>query len=933
MKKYLLIIMALAMLTAIFANGSRFEVVAWQEDFESGAPGWVHYDGANSPNNWHIHNNNDVQGDVWWMGDPALAQGTNIGGYYDTQYLVLDTPARLINAGNATLTFKLRYNVEATSGATAPYNGWDACNVRVSTDNGLHWAPITGAPAYNMTSSYAFGFEHGEGPNIPGWGGVQNTWVNAEFDLSSFVGENVKIRFAFASDPAYSTGDAPAMFGMMVDNISFGGYTNTGVNDGQMTWANMVPLGGDLWSIVTDATAPSPTHAMRNQNDSGSYNPSMLNYLVSPAIVLPSSGDIRCDFMIMGSFSDPNTFPEVDYFGWEVSVNNGVTWNAMSNPYGSATGTNYVYSDAPDVWSSMIESYSLDGVITDYAGQTAKFRWYFRSDADTPSGTGIIIDDFKIYNNIFIAAPENLTGVVTGSSVALAWMAPGSGGGGGEPGWLTYSADAMGSSIGTNGVADFDVAAKWDPLGATNSIYPYVGMNITKIQFIPAAATSTYAVRVWTGGAATLVVDQAVTNPVIGQWNEIILDTPFTIPSGAQIMAGFRCNATLGYPAGCDVGPQVEGYGNMMRWNNVWQTLSTVLATATYNWNIKVYVADATGREYVLGQDLPNNTQIASGTLGAQVNPNRNRDVTAYKIFRNEVFVAEVPGTQLTYTDTNVPGGVQNYYTTALYGTYESLASNVASVFVYPTSYVELGFDDGTSEIGYNVGSTKRMGVKFSYPTPIVLKNAKVYVHTVGSAGIILHVFDDDGTDGMPGTQLTQLQYPATSVVQGWNTMTWNTDVPINDGSFYITILETANASAIGMDTSSFGHSYKKITAAWEPVTEGEVMIHAIFDTGNDSEDPVTPVIVLDANNFPNPFNPETTISFSLPKSGATSLKIYNLKGQLVRNLVNSEMSAGTQRVVWNGMDDSNKPVASGLYFYRVNNAGNTITRKMLLAK
>jgi hypothetical protein len=843
-----------AILNPSQSNANRYEVVAYQENFETGAPGWVHYDGASSPNNWHIYNNNDAQGNVWWMGDPALAQGTNIGGYHDTQYLVLDTPARTLSSANATLTFKLRYNVEATAGATSPYTGWDACNIRVSTNGGVNWIPISGTPAYNMTSSYAFGYEHGEGPYIPGWGGVQNTWTNASFNLSAYVGQSIKIRFAFASDPAYCTGDAAAMFGMMVDDISFGGYTNNGVNDGLMTWASLVPLGGDLWSIATDATAPSPTHVMRNQNASGTYNPSMLNYLVSPAIVLPAEGDIRADFMIKGSFTDPNTFPDVDYFGWEISANNGVTWYAMSNPYNDPNGTNYVYSDVPDTWASMVASFSVSGIISDYAGQSVKFRWYFRSDADTPSGTGIMIDDFKIYNDILIAAPENLSAVVNGSSVILNWDVPGSGGGGGEPGWLTYSGDAMGSSVGTNGVADFDVAAKWDPLGATNSIYPYVGMNITKIRFIPAEVASAYAVRVWTGLAGTLVVDQAVTNPIIGQWNEIILNTPFTIPSGTQIMAGYRCNATAGYPAGCDAGPQVEGYGNMIRWNNVWQTLSSLSATLTYNWNIKVYVADARGREYVLGE-LPSNLQ-ATISDPLQMISTSNRDVTQYKIYRDGSLIAQVSGAVLTYTDTNVPGGVHSYYTTALYGANESLPSNTVSVFVYPPNYVELGYDDGTSEIGYNVGSTKRMGVKFSYPAPIVLKNTKVYVQTVGIAGIILQVFDDDGVDGMPGTQLAQLQYPAASVVQGWNTMTWSSDLPITNGAFYISILETTNASAIGMDTSSSGHSYKKITTVWEPVTQGEIMIRAI----------------VEAEQLTDPFGLPTVLPTSMTVMAAVSI-------------------------------------------------------------
>lgn len=938
MKKHLLIIMALFIFTAIFANGSRFEVVHWQEDFESGAPGWTSFDAFGSSNNWGVYNNNDVQGTVWWMGNTALASGANIGGYYNEQYVVLDTPARTLTAANATLTFKLRYKIEGVAGAEAPYTGWDACNVRVSVNGGA-FVPISGTPAYNMTSSYAFGFQHEEGPNIPGWGGNLTNWTNASFDLSQYIGSSVVVRFAFASDPGYCTTDDRTLFGMMVDDISFGGYTNNGVNDDQMTWASLVPPvdpGPDLWHVAEVATAPTPTHAMVCQNANGTYEVDMFNYLVSPSIQLPASGDIRVDFMAYSDFNDLNTFPEVDYFGFEISPDNGGTWFRMSNPYGDPDGDNYVYTGAAATWGPWTEAWGQGGIISDYAGETVRFRWLFRADADAPIGTGFMFDDFKVYNDIFIAAPENLSAVATGSSVTLNWAAPGSGGGGGEEGWIGYSGEVSGNAIGTtSGVADFDVAAKWDPLGDVNSIYPYVGMNITKIKFAPMAETATYTLRLWETGAGNLVYEQEIPAPIIGQWNEVVLTTPYTIPSNTVIMAGYRTVSTAGSPAGTDAGPAINGYGNMIRWNNVWTTLTALSAEFNYNWNLMVYVADAEGREYVMGE-LPQNFQANNSELVAQTVSTRDRDVTAYKIYRNDEFVAEVPGAELTYTETNVPGGFHTYYVKAIYGTYESLGSNTASVFVFPPSYVEIAHHDGTAEQGFNVGSTRRMAVKFTHPNPVVIKNAKVYIHTLGTANLILQVFNDSGENGMPGSSyLAQLVTPAANLVQGWNTITFANDIPINSGSFYFVILETANASAIGLDTASNGFSYKKMSAsgAWEPLTEGEVMLNAIVDTGSAIGDEVIKPIVLESSNYPNPFNPETTISFSLPVSGATSLKIFNLKGQLVRNLVNADMTAGTQRVVWNGTDDNNKPVSSGLYFYQINNAGKTITKKMLLAK
>jgi hypothetical protein len=85
--------------------------------------------------------------------------------------------------------------------------------------------------------------------------------------------------------------------------------------------------------------------------------------------------------------------------------------------------------------------------------------------------------------------------------------------------------------------------------------------------------------------------------------------------------------------------------------------------------------------------------------------------------------------------------------------------------------------------------------------------------------------------------------------------------------------------------------------------------------------------------NYPNPFNPTTTISYSLPEATKMRLDIYNLKGQLVKTLINTEVSAGLHSVVWNGKDMNNTAVASGVYFYRVSSQNGIQTKRMLLMK
>jgi hypothetical protein len=84
--------------------------------------------------------------------------------------------------------------------------------------------------------------------------------------------------------------------------------------------------------------------------------------------------------------------------------------------------------------------------------------------------------------------------------------------------------------------------------------------------------------------------------------------------------------------------------------------------------------------------------------------------------------------------------------------------------------------------------------------------------------------------------------------------------------------------------------------------------------------------------NYPNPFNPTTTIEFALPEAGEWKLSIFNIQGNLV-NQYQGEATAGTHQVVWDGCGTNGAPVASGVYFYRLDAKDLTATRKMVLLK
>lgn len=86
--------------------------------------------------------------------------------------------------------------------------------------------------------------------------------------------------------------------------------------------------------------------------------------------------------------------------------------------------------------------------------------------------------------------------------------------------------------------------------------------------------------------------------------------------------------------------------------------------------------------------------------------------------------------------------------------------------------------------------------------------------------------------------------------------------------------------------------------------------------------------------NYPNPFNPDTRIQFSLPAGGSVELDVFDGRGRLVRRLIpGHHHSAGTHTALWDGRNDGGESVASGVYFYRLRAGGRLATRRMVLLK
>ena len=117
---------------------------------------------------------------------------------------------------------------------------------------------------------------------------------------------------------------------------------------------------------------------------------------------------------------------------------------------------------------------------------------------------------------------------------------------------------------------------------------------------------------------------------------------------------------------------------------------------------------------------------------------------------------------------------------------------------------------------------------------------------------------------------------------------------------------------------------------------DNQQLVISVSGTGegvSNVDDNLIPQVTKLKGNFPNPFNPETSISFAVKENGPLSLKIFNLKGQLVKTLVNEQVKAGYHRVVWDGKDNFGTDVATGIYLYRLETKTYNQTKKMMLMK
>jgi hypothetical protein len=93
------------------------------------------------------------------------------------------------------------------------------------------------------------------------------------------------------------------------------------------------------------------------------------------------------------------------------------------------------------------------------------------------------------------------------------------------------------------------------------------------------------------------------------------------------------------------------------------------------------------------------------------------------------------------------------------------------------------------------------------------------------------------------------------------------------------------------------------------------------------------PVEGLEVQNFPNPFNPETTIKYDLFSDTQVNIQIFDIQGKRIRSLLDEYQTSGIQSIRWDGKNDSGSPVPSGVYFLHVTAGSETVSKRIVMTK
>ena len=498
--------------------------------------------------------------------------------------------------------------------------------------------------------------------------------------------------------------------------------------------------------------------------------------------------------------------------------------------------------------------------------------------------------------------PTNLTAEQTGvQDVLLEWEVPVFAD---EEAVLQYdSGNNMGAFNSWIG-GTYDLAIRYDP----EDLVAYTGGMLTHISFIPVNDLGSYGLRIWTGeNGETLVYEQFVSGFNVGEWNDFMLDTPYSIDPSQPLYIGFSVDIFGGDAFTYDEGPAVRpGYSDLV---GSWGTWNTLVDFAWVDANLNL-----------------------SATITVPADP---PEFTGYNIYSNDELLTYLPGMDVNAHElTDLAFGEYSFVVTTAYTESESPASNSVELTLFnPYGDVNGDFSVDVTDIVLIVSFILETAV----PTPEQL--AAGDVNDDGALNILDVVDIVNWLLGSPlqldgGIRDAQIQFIGNTVqltangrvagfqldLAGDYTISRNN---LPDGwGFY-----QANNKlvAISLDGSDIGSK-----TVFEFSGQMEVLEGIAADwTGNGINISISnPSAYALGQAFPNPFNPSTTLHYILPEEASVSMVVFDMLGREVVTLVSGMQTAGTHAVVWDA-----KNVSAGMYLVRMESGSYSATRKVMLVK
>ena len=261
--------------------------------------------------------------------------------------------------------------------------------------------------------------------------------------------------------------------------------------------------------------------------------------------------------------------------------------------------------------------------------------------------------------------------------------------------------------------------------------------------------------------------------------------------------------------------------------------------------------------------------------------------------------------------------------TSFLQGADWPLAKPVATLFDYPRA---VHFTDGSDNLDQNLDPSVPVTTA---PTPL----EGMAFAPVGHIAFPSNRTDSSMSffvDAAPGLPVSYFNVGLDTTVGSVGVV--GSSMPVGDTTVFPTWLDVDTMFIV----ASSGVHYDPGDTLGDPLASVTAVISAALDSSilvDVEEREIHPVDFQLSQNLPNPFNPETSISFSISRPSFAELRVYNTLGQVVATLAEGVLPAGSHQVVWNGLTNGDNEAASGVYFYRLSIDNRSETRKMLLVR